>query len=110
MIDGPSADEADVELPALEEMLDEGGLFIGAEDLPRLLLEGLLGLDDGAPVEADAGVLLGRVDDEGEAPLELMDGRRRLSLRWRTDRSPARGMTTTSCRRRRRPRAMPRII
>ena len=70
---GPAADEADVEFAALQEMLDEGGLAVGLEDLAGLVPEGGLGRHDGVPVQPDAGVLLGRVDDEGEGPLVLVD-------------------------------------
>ena len=72
-LDLAAAEEADVELAALQEVLDERRLLVGAEDLPRFLLEGRLGQDDRVAVEADAGVLLGRVDDEREDPLVLVD-------------------------------------
>ena len=47
-------------------MLDEGGLLVIPEDLAGLVAEGRLGPHDRIPVEPDAGVLPGGVNDERE--------------------------------------------
>ena len=68
-----AAQDADVELAAGQEALDQGGLLEGVDDLAHLFAQGLFRRHHRIARDADAGVFLARMHDQREMPFVVVD-------------------------------------
>ncbi len=85
--------DRDVELPAVDERLDEDRLLVVVEAAPDLPPQRLLVPDDGFGVDAQAGVLGVGLDDEREPQLEgLVPRQHELGRRRRQPGRPQHGL------------------